>query len=610
MSDFDTLAQKANTQKVVLLEIDIGEIQDFLTNHAAGVWFVNFDVNYPNIDSSLLVGVEAQDIELVGSVAWDGVQLAQVSSVAEVETTDSSFFFSDPELYIRGVNGNSPAGHSVLIGVSTGLANFVRTFNNQTYEARVLSVPSIGRSKDPVFFGKVSFDSGAVTVDNNDGRFDEFGEDNDVFGNAARLRLGFDDLPFSEYRVVFSGFVESLAIGRSTMVVQIQDQRKALQRAVGLNVFNLTDYPDLDPDNVDNVIPLAYGTVKNAPCTVLNELEGGTPSWTVKLADPIHDITSVTEVRVEGVAVTPTATDLTLAEVTLANGDFSPGDEVTADFVGYEESASTITNGLDVIKDLLTEFFPIEFDSNFFNVPEWNAATLLAPDVGLWVGVSTPVIDLIEDISDTIFGSFIVEDGGTFTYRIFDDPGSSAITFRREEILDWEPIDYDPSESITSTLVGYDRDLSTGRFLLLEDRSQETTLQSTLNLLREGQFDTLLFTAGDAQDFSDTVLELQGLIRKIVEFTVKMQAIDIEVGDFINAQLDRPTTTALGFVYGEVLGIDRNLSAFEITITLRIIKRIEDPQPTLVTSEEHYNAADTDSDTFYGDDVYYGGIVS
>ena len=128
-------------------------------------------------------------------------------------------------------------------------------------------------------------------------------------------------------------------------------------------------------------------------------------------------------------------------------------------------------------------------------------------------------------------------------------------------------------------------------------------------MLREGQFQTLLQNAADAQDFSDTVLEQQGKVRQLVTVTTKMQSIEVEVGDFINVQLDRPVNEALGFAYCNVLGIDRNLSSFEIDLELEILDFIDDPGDVpLVTAEDYYEAPSEDGDTFY-DDGFYGGLA-
>lgn len=616
-------AAVASKQPVVLFEIDVGQLQSFLTNYSAGTWYVNFNKVYPDIDSTFLNGVVTQNITLVGSVAWDGMQLALVGSVAAVEATESTFYFAAPELYVRGPSSNSPAGHSVLFGVSIGMANFDRVFNNQVYEPRVRSVPSLTRSRDPVFFGKVSFDSGQVAIDNTDGEFDDYGELNNVFGGAARLRLGFDDSPFDEFRLVYKGFVENLVIGRDRMEVLVQDQRKTLQRSVGTSTFNTADHPDIDPDNVGKAIPLAYGVVRNIPCVVTNELEGGSPAWTVQLCDPIHDIDAVTAVYVNGTAVTPTDTSLTLATATLANGDFTAGDDVTADITGYEDASTVvIDNALDVILDLITEYFDITFDGNFFDTVAWTAATALVDDVGLFVGDSTPVIDLIEQVSQSVFGSFLVTDDGRFSYSVFVDPGSSGVTLRLRELLDWSPVDYDPSEVLTSTEVGYHRDWDAGTFRRVRDVSQEAALFSVVTIRREGVFETLLTGAADAQSFSDTVLDLQGDVRPVTRVTTKLvaPALDVEVGDFINVELNRKAativalggavpndSTGLGFFFCEVLGRTLNLSASELELELRLIKSIADPAPVAVTNEEIYNAGDAAADTFFGDDVFFGG---
>ena len=623
----DTFADAAALpakQSVVLFEIDVGRIQEFFTNYSAGVWYVNFDAVYPDIDATLLAGVSTQDIALVGSVAWDGVQLSSVGSVTAVEATEGTFHFAAPELYVRGPSSNSPTSHSVLIGVALTVANYARVFNNQVYEPRVRSVPSLTRSRDPVFFGKVSFDSGTVTIDNTDGEFDGYGELNNVFGSAARLRLGFDDSPFEEYRVVYKGFVENLVIGRDVMQVLVQDERKKLQRSVGTSTFNLTDHPNIDPDNLGRAIPLAYGVVRNIPCVVTNELEGGTPAWTVQLCDPIHSIDAVTAIYVNGVAVTPDSTNLATATATLANGDFAAGQTVTADITGYETSGGdVIDNALDIIKDLLSTYFAdITYGGTSFDTVAWENATAVVDDVALFVDEATPVISLVEQISQSVFGSFLVTDDGRFSYAVFQDPGSSGTTLRVRELLDWSPVDYDPSEVLTSTEIAYHRSWADRKFRRLRDVSQEATLVDVVPIRREGVFETLLTNGGDAQSFSDTVLDLQGDVRPTTTVTTKLvvPALDVEVGDFVNVQLDRNAalisalggdvpnqSTGMGFFFCEVLGRTLNLSAMEVQLELRLIRSIADPAPVPITSEELYNDSSAAADAFFGDGVLYGG---
>lgn len=615
---FQDGAAASSKQAVVLFEIDIGQTQDFFTNYSAGVWYVNFEATYPDIDSTLLVGVAAQDLTLIGSVAWDGVQLGNVPSIAAVEASPATFHSVGSYLYVSGPDRNSPANHSVIIGISIAMANYDRVFNGQVYESRIRSVPSISRSRDPVFFGKVSFDSGTVAVDNTDGRFDDYAEQNNVFGGAARLRLGFDESPYSEYRIVYKGFAENISIGRDRMSVVVQDNRKKLQRSVGTSTFNLTSHPDIDPDNLGRALPLAYGTLRNIPCVVTNELEdpGTTPTWTVQIADPVHSIDAITTVYVDGVAVTPASKNLTTATAILSNGDFAAGKTVTADITGYETSGGVVvSNALDVIKDLIVSFFEERYTGEAFDTVRWDAQTLLAKDVALFVSDATPVISLIEQVCDSIFGSFLVTDDGRYSFQIYNDPGASSVTLRLADLLEWSAVDYDPSEVLTSTEVAYHRDWASGKFRRLRDVSQEAALLGTVPIRREGTFETLLTTGPDAQSFSDTVLELSGKVRPTTRVSCKLTApaLSAAVGDFINVELNRPAadiaaiggsvpnaSTGIGFFYCEVLGRTMNLSAFEVELELRLIKAIGDPRPALVTTEEVYNAT-AEAEALYGD---------
>ena len=110
MSDLTKYLNKPDSKKILINEIDIGQDQDFWTNYRAGVWFVNFDKYYPNIDSSLLVGVSVQDITKVGSVKASGVSLKIVNTKADVQTNDSSFHYDSnfKSLYVHCPGGDDP----------------------------------------------------------------------------------------------------------------------------------------------------------------------------------------------------------------------------------------------------------------------------------------------------------------------------------------------------------------------------------------------------------------------------------------------------------------------------------------------------------------------
>ncbi len=135
-------------------------------------------------------------------------------------------------------------------------------------------------------------------------------------------------------------------------------------------------------------------------------------------------------------------------------------------------------------------------------------------------------------------------------------------------------------------------------------------------------FETLLTNGGDAQSFSDTVLDLQGDVRPTTTVTTKLvvPALDVEVGDFVNVQLDRKAalisalggdvpnqSTGMGFFFCEVLGRTLNLSAMEVQLELRLIRSIADPAPVPITSEELYNDSSAAADAFLAMEYSMGG---
>ncbi|HUW31571.1 MAG TPA: hypothetical protein VM223_08150, partial [Planctomycetota bacterium] len=235
MSTFAELAQRPDSTKIVLLELDIGREWDFWVNSALAVYKVNFDGTYPEI-SSFTGGYETLEITRIGSVKVDGMSLSPVASPADVNANDSSFHYdgATKTLYVHAPGGDRPSIRMVFIGEAVGVTNHASKRNQWAvyggfpYEARLTAVPNVARTKDPTFFGKIHFEGGRATVRNDDGAFDLFAEDQDLFGNAARILLGFDDLPYSEFRPIFSGFVDDVQVGPSEFSVQIQDKREQL----------------------------------------------------------------------------------------------------------------------------------------------------------------------------------------------------------------------------------------------------------------------------------------------------------------------------------------------------------------------------------------------
>ncbi len=192
---FATEIEKSVSDPRVLIELDIGVVNTQWVNDGAGIWEYNFDASYPRVDDSLLDGFTAATIVNVGSVQSSGILLTQVLTLAEVGATAQTWFFDKAaaSLHICFQSYDEPFIHDVYIGVIFGYSYDEFTplgmIIPQLYEGRIISAPRISIARDPLFFGKLQYGGGAVVLNNMDGELDEFAQNNDIYGNPARVYI-------------------------------------------------------------------------------------------------------------------------------------------------------------------------------------------------------------------------------------------------------------------------------------------------------------------------------------------------------------------------------------------------------------------------------------
>jgi len=467
---FQERASKSVNNLRVLFDLDITQLNSLWVNHGAGVWVVNVNGLYPWVDSSLLSGLSVvQSIANVGSVLVDSIQLTQADTLLECSENVESFYWDGENLYITCPNWDSPYLHQVNIGVVSGYSKegFVPINANQLYESRLLSVPSISKSRDPLYWGKLQYEGGSVDVNNADGALDSIGEDYNVYGNQARVSIGFADQDISEYVRVFTGFVETLSLNEERLTISFKDRRKTLTKKVTYT------------------------------CTACNALQA--------------------------------------------------------------------------IEDILLDNYGIPYNALYYNTALWEEAKARANNVTINITSSQAAIDIIQDICESTFGTFIVDPDGKYGFRIIQAGDAAEFVIQNDDILNNPTAVYDPSEVITSTLIGYAKDWTTtgSAYTYLNDTSQETDIYAKYKVYNEKKFDTMLQDLTAAQLFSDEILDYAGDIRPRFDIEVPIKYWDIEVGDFAKVILNRPHVTLFGERKCEVIRKIFNLDRGTITLTIR-----------------------------------------
>lgn len=558
-----------HTQKITLVEIDFGQAQTLWFNWTAGVWYVDFDAVYELIDFVYLVGVSAQPgISKVGSVTENGSALASQASVANCISTNSSFYYdiADRRLYIHLNGGAEPSTKTVMIGATTGISNRACNYNSMYYEPRLRSAPAISKTKDPLFFGRISFDGGVIGIDNEDGGYDSI-VSGAIWGGAVRILQGFDTDAYASFLKMAAGVVENLTISQDMVEITMIDKRKNLSRMAPRRVFDIVTYPNINYADLGKPIPLAYGLLYDVPCMCVNQEATAPATWDFKICDCTdHAIVSIDSVRSDGRTVTPSTTSMANGTFSLNTGDYTVGTQVTAHIHGY-----STTNAADVVLDLMLSYLGIAYNVTNFNTTEWAAATALALNVGVWVDYTTEVFSIIEDICNSSMLDMIQQDDGRYTLRKYNAARAVDQTLNPDELLETPTIEYDTSSVISSTLVGYNRNWALGSFKHVHDTSSETAIFTTYNVYREREFQTLLTSDADAQIYSTAMLSLYGHVATKIRARFKLQPLERELMDFVMLPVYRQSKPMMGSVKCEIYSISKDLLGSTVELGCRLV---------------------------------------
>jgi hypothetical protein len=467
--------EKSVSDRRILFEIDQTQINLQWINAGVGVWYVNFDNLYPEVETDLIPAwFTVQLFTNIGSVQVVGVPLTQSATLLLCSENEGTFYFdiTANELFIHLNLGLDPLLRSsqIHIGVVYGYSfhSFIPIGIDLPYEGRLLSIPQINKSRDPMYWGKIQFEGGSVSLNNADGFFDQMGEDNNVYGNTTRVKFGYRDLPISEYATVFVGYAEKLEISSTQLQLSFKDKRKQLSKAITYSCTN--------------------------------------------------------------------------------------------------------KNALEAIEELLLDNYGVAYNTVYYDITQWEIAKALAYTVTLNYTKETEVIKIIEDICASIFGLFIVEVDGRYSFKITSPSDlSGTLVIPNDDIINDFSLAYDPLQIISSTKIGYAKDWTTtgSAYTYLVDTSQEASIFSSYKTYSQKTFDTSLPDLTQAQDFSDRILEYASIVRAQTKIEVPIKYWTLDIGDFVDVQLNRSATNWMGWRKCEILSKDFELDKGTIVFGIK-----------------------------------------
>lgn len=223
----------------VLVQIDISKNNIQWVCAGAGIWKLNIAALYPEVGPAgddLLNGFYAQNFQDIGSVQVDGISQTSVATLAALTNDTEAYYWDNVanELHVCLINFDEPWMHTINLGIIYGYSfdEFVPIGAASLYEGRLIGSPQISQSRDPMFWGKMQFEIGNITLINADGDFDTFGQDFDIYGNEARFLYGYKQLNISDYATLNLNLISAVDISEEEISISLTDKRAQLTKPI------------------------------------------------------------------------------------------------------------------------------------------------------------------------------------------------------------------------------------------------------------------------------------------------------------------------------------------------------------------------------------------
>jgi hypothetical protein len=631
---YDGMLDKPQSKKITLVEID-SPIYPTWVNYSPGIWqtlltpgIKEYTDDYGN---SYYWGDKNNAYYNIQSLNVAGDLYNEVFSITDCHDTNKSWYYDKDTtiLYIHLESWNPPEYFTTVApGAAIGFTNQIdNTCNNYFedvyYEALIESIPNMSKSKDNLFFGLIEFEGGTISFNNTGGYFDDFAS-RDLYGQPVRLYMSFEGLDISEREIIYTGKVEDFTFDFSTFKLVVADARKTLTRSLPVNTLSVDDYPDMDEDLEDTPIPIAFGSVTGGLAyrtstanyifcdTEYNDVtsgiyvynEDGTEIPTLStgtdgtfVVDYEGDYSASTTYAIDDIVYSEDEEGLYIAVAASTGQDVTDDDyweELVSDSDNvYVDFTVSVTNGLDVIANLLENYQGIEYNSSNFNTAEWEEEQPDIFDVGLWLGDGEELttIEVIEQICTDNQTIFDVMKDGRFTARSFDQYRESTYEILEDELLSDPSIDYESEEYLTSIDIDYSYDYLSEEYSNYSNTDYQDEVYGRYRTYATESFETWLTNSDDAAALSEKIMDQSKYIQPKVTLKTKMQNIGMRILDNIYYTCSRQNgNNVIPRSLYQVQSISLDMINYEMTF---IIKKIREVAADIEVDHDYVYTLDT-----------------
>lgn len=464
----------------------------------------------------------------------EGNYLTSKSSVLEVESNPGSWYFdaSTEILYAHTSDGTDPDTHYMTAYFLMVFSTHPRVFNGRFYQPRIARIPEFRQTVNEKKAGNTIQSSGRLTLleDSEDPFWSEMLYKYNWLNKRVTIKLGgsHTDYPYAEFKTVARWILKSNIYSDREVQFDAADLKSLLKNRIGVDRYDLTTYPNLDPDADGKVIQIAYGQISKGRAILVDSTVGTGGKW--KLAG--HAIDSITAVYDDDASVSFTPD--------LANGEFTlnvaASGRITADFNGLKDSGVYLKKGGEIAEHILLNFLPLKVED--IVTSDFDALNLARGyTLGIYIEKATQVDEIFSIIENSNHCFFFTDrETGKIGVHIFEDPDpndTSRIILNDDNLFGFE---IETDETIAHEInVTYGMDFDSG-----EDKQvQKIDLESSyINDAEEGKtVETYLVNKTDAGSLANILLPFYSKPRLLLKVETPIRPLDRNLYD--NVELDR-----------------------------------------------------------------------
>lgn len=305
-------------------------------------------------------------------VYGNGEEYAKRSSINEVEASPSSFWFNTVarKIYVHTSTGANPSGFYIEGRFWIYFSNKEDiTFNGNFYLPflSLENIPSMNSEINAFYGGSFKIASGTISLKNDEETSKKFFDKRfaDYLWSDAKLilKIGKEGFVYSKYEEAFTSLVGNASCNDRLISLNLKDLRANLGGRIPVNRYHVADFPDMDEEKEDAVIPRVFLCGRGIPAVCVNKEN---KKWS------FHDgrIKEVNTVKVNGTLKTKDThyyvdykrAIVTFDAITMAGMDWEK-DTVDIEFTGTVDSANeAVTDGAEIFKSIMNEIMGLSND--------------------------------------------------------------------------------------------------------------------------------------------------------------------------------------------------------------------------------------------------------